>query len=58
MTLLEAAIKMLLAYDKADDTGLFSDHGDHKADLTECPGCALDVASEDLREAIKSRGNY
>jgi hypothetical protein len=52
MTLLEAAKKMVAAYDEADLAGVFADHGQHDADLKKCPGCAADVASEDLREAI------
>lgn len=48
----EAGKNMLAAFDRADDSGIFSDHGEHDADLEACPGCALDVTSEALRASL------
>jgi len=50
----EVGKAMVEAYDRADEAGIFADHGEHDADLTKCPGCACDVASEDLREALST----
>ena len=49
-----AGRKMVKAYDDAEEIGLLADHGNHEANLTKCPGCACDVAIEELRKACES----
>ena len=47
--------KWVKAYDEADERGIMSDHGDCDADLEKCPGCRMDVISEDAREFASYR---